>query len=100
MVFGLNGGGKSSLMYTLMGYPEYEFYKGEVRFMAQDIRELDNYERSLLGMGFGVQHPPEIKGITLGDMLRHCLEKPSDYTFLGGWSSLRHLVWISYLKEN
>jgi Fe-S cluster assembly ATP-binding protein len=99
LVFGPNGGGKSSLMYTLMGYPDYELYNGKVSFMAQDIKELDIYERALLGMGFGVQNPPEIKGITLGDMLRHCLEKPSDYTFLGREKELIETLGMDKLLE-
>lgn len=83
MVFGPNGGGKSSLMYTIMGYPDYEVTTGNLLMAGQDLSKLDIYERSMLGMGFGVQHPPVIQGVTLGDMLRHCLGKSPEYSFRG-----------------
>lgn len=88
MVFGPNGGGKSSLMYTLMGYPEYRITQGKIEYNGRDLSELDISTRSIQGIGLGVQHPPVIKGVTLGDMLRHCLGESSDYCFRASEQSL------------
>lgn len=81
IMFGPNGSGKTSLIHAIMGIPPFEVESGEVLFMGDDISELSVYERARLGMSLGFQHPPEIRGVKLGNILKTCLGKDRHYSF-------------------
>ncbi|MCW4027204.1 MAG: ATP-binding cassette domain-containing protein, partial [Candidatus Bathyarchaeota archaeon] len=81
IVFGPNGSGKTSLIHAIMGIPLFEVASGEILFMGKDISKLTVYERANLGMTIGFQHPPEIRGVKLGDLLKICLGKERHYSF-------------------
>jgi len=81
IVFGPNGSGKTSLIHAIMGIPPFEVVSGEIIFMGRDISKLNVYERASLGLSIGFQHPPEIRGIKLGDLLKICLGRDRHYTF-------------------
>jgi Fe-S cluster assembly ATP-binding protein len=81
IVFGPNGSGKTSLIHAIMGIPPFEVASGEILFMGKDISKLTVYERANLGMTIGFQHPPEIRGIKLGDLLKICLGRERHYSF-------------------
>jgi Fe-S cluster assembly ATP-binding protein len=68
-LFGANGSGKSVLISTIMGYPEYEVTRGEILFNGQDITELGINERVKLGLGVSEQRPPTIKGVKLRNLI-------------------------------
>ncbi len=81
IVFGPNGSGKTSLIHAIMGIPPFEVASGEILFMGKDISKLTVYERANLGMTIGFQHPPEIRGVKLGDLLKICLGRERHYSF-------------------
>lgn len=81
IVFGPNGSGKTSLIHAIMGIPPFEVVSGEIIFMGRDISKLNVYERASLGLSIGFQHPPEIRGIKLGDLLKICLGRDRHYSF-------------------
>lgn len=64
-----NGSGKSVLISTIMGYPEYEVTQGEIVFNGQNINQLSIDERVKLGIGASEQRPPTIKGVKLKKLL-------------------------------
>jgi len=68
-LFGANGSGKSVLISTIMGYPEYEVTHGEILFNGDNITELDINERVELGLGVSEQRPPTIKGVKLCNLV-------------------------------
>ena len=68
-LFGANGSGKSVLISTIMGYPEYKVTQGKILFNGENITELDINERVELGLGVSEQRPPTIKGVKLRNLL-------------------------------
>ncbi len=69
VLFGPNGCGKTTLLMTLLGFPNYKVTDGCITFKGVDITNLPTNERVTLGMGMSFQHPPEIRGVRLGDMV-------------------------------
>lgn len=63
-LIGPNGNGKSTLLSTLMGDPNYEITKGEILVDDKNINELEADERAKLGIFLGMQYPSEISGVT------------------------------------
>lgn len=74
VLFGPNGGGKTSLMLTIMGYPQYHVVAGRIYFGDQDITDLELSERAQLGIGIVHQRPPTIAGVTLGRLLSYAAQ--------------------------
>ncbi|MHC1599730.1 MAG: ATP-binding cassette domain-containing protein [Candidatus Methanospirareceae archaeon] len=71
-LLGPNGSGKTSLTFALLGFPGYEIAEGEIVFRGKEITGLPTNERVKKGIGISFQHPPEIRGVKLVDMLRIC----------------------------
>ncbi len=74
-LFGPNGSGKTSLLKTIMGNPQYRVDSGAIIFRGQEITHQSIDERARLGIGMVFQHPPAIRGVRLRDILRICLER-------------------------
>lgn len=68
-LLGPNASGKSTLVYTLMGFPDYKIMEGEIDFKGKNIGNLSIEERAKLGIAVVFQHPPIIKGIKLSKLL-------------------------------
>jgi len=75
ILFGPNGGGKTTLLMTIMGFPKYKVTKGNIFFDERDITKLPPDERARLGFGISFQRPPVVRGVKTRDMLAACLRK-------------------------
>jgi len=73
VLFGPNGGGKSTLLMTVMGFPRYKVTHGRILFKGEDVTRLPVDERSRRGMGLLFQRPPVVRGVKMRDMVRACL---------------------------
>jgi len=69
-ILGPNGSGKSSLVYSLMGHPNYKVTGGEVIFMGENITKLAPDKRANLGIFLAFQYPCEIAGATVFSVLK------------------------------
>lgn len=75
VLFGPNGSGKTSLLMTIMGYPQYQIVEGRILFKGVDITHLPINERADLGIGMSYQRPPTINGLKTRQMVRICAKK-------------------------
>jgi Fe-S cluster assembly ATP-binding protein len=66
VLLGLNGSGKSSLAYTLMGCDGYAPDSGRILFEGQDLAGLSITERARLGITLAWQEPARFEGIPIG----------------------------------
>ena len=79
-LLGPNGNGKSTLLQTIMGNPNYEVVRGSIYYDDKDVLKLSTDERSKLGLFLGMQYPSEVPGVNNSDFLKAALnahrEKP------------------------
>jgi len=78
-LFGPNGSGKTSLLNTIIGIPDYRVKSGKILFKGEDITALAIDDRARLGIGMAFQRPPAVRGVKLKDVLRICMEKRGDF---------------------
>jgi Fe-S cluster assembly ATP-binding protein len=72
ILFGPNGSGKTSLLMTIMGYPQYKVVAGKIYFKNVDITHMPVDERAKLGIGMSYQRPPTINGLKTRQMVQIC----------------------------
>ena len=72
ILFGPNGGGKTSLMMTIIGFSGYTVTSGKITFKGEDITHMPIHERARLGIGVSFQRPPTINGLKTRDMVALC----------------------------
>ena len=72
ILFGPNGSGKTSLLMTIMGYPQYKVVDGKMSFKGEDITHMPINERAELGIGMSYQRPPTIHGLKTRQMVNIC----------------------------
>lgn len=84
ILFGPNGSGKTSLLMTVMGYPQYEVVSGRIFFKGEDITHLPIDERARMGIGMSYQRPPTINGLKTRQMVKMCSKHEVDEEELAG----------------
>ncbi|HOI93337.1 MAG TPA: ABC transporter ATP-binding protein [Syntrophobacter fumaroxidans] len=75
VLFGPNGSGKTSLLMTIMGYPQYKVIGGRILFKGVDITHMPINERARLGIGMSYQRPPTIHGLRIRDIVGICAHR-------------------------
>ena len=78
LLFGPNGSGKTSLLMTIMGYPQYRVTGGNIVFKGEDITHMPVNERAQLGIGVSYQRPPTIHGVKTRQMVEICTKGKVD----------------------
>ena len=78
VLFGPNGSGKTSLLMTIMGYPQYRVTGGKIVFKGEDITHMPVNERARLGIGVSYQRPPTIHGVKTRQMVQICTKGKVD----------------------
>jgi len=78
VLFGPNGSGKTSLLMTIMGYPQYRVTGGKIVFKGEDITHMPVNERAQLGIGMSYQRPPTIHGVKTRQMVQICAKSQVD----------------------
>lgn len=78
-IMGPNGVGKSSLLKTIMGDPNYKITNGDILIDNESILNLEVNERSKKGIFLGMQMPNEIEGVTTADLMRSSLRDNENF---------------------
>jgi Fe-S cluster assembly ATP-binding protein len=68
-VMGPNGAGKSTLGFALMGHPDFEVTRGAIELGGTDVVGLPAWRRSELGLFLAFQHPIDLPGVRLDDLI-------------------------------
>jgi Fe-S cluster assembly ATP-binding protein len=74
-LMGLNGSGKSTLAAILAGRDGYQVTQGSVKYLGQDLFELDPEERARAGVFLAFQYPVEIPGVNSTYFLKAALNE-------------------------
>jgi len=69
VIMGPNGSGKSTLAHALMGRPGTEVTAGSIRLDGQELVGLPAWRRAQAGVFLALQHPLEVPGVSLQDLL-------------------------------
>ena len=69
VLFGPNGSGKSTLLASIMGYGMTKVTSGQIIFKGVDITHMSVDQRAKLGIGMMMQRPPNVIGVTLGNLV-------------------------------
>jgi len=69
-ILGVNGTGKSTLAYLLMGLDGYRPTSGRIIFENKDITDLSISERAKLGVTMAWQEPARFEGLTVREYLQ------------------------------
>lgn len=68
-ILGMNGTGKSTLAYAIMGLPDYQIDRGKILWDGKDIKKLNIAERAKLGLTLAWQEPARFEGLTVREYL-------------------------------
>jgi len=77
-LFGPNGGGKTTLLGTIMGFPRYRVTGGRIRFRGEDITDLPTDARARMGIGMSFQRPPAVRGVRTRDIIEVTAEQTEE----------------------
>lgn len=69
-IMGPNGSGKSTLANAIMGHPNYALTAGDILIDGRSIKSKPADERAKLGMFLAFQHPVELSGISMFELVK------------------------------
>ncbi len=78
VIMGPNGSGKSTLAHALMGRPGTEVTAGSIRMDGEELTGLPAWRRAQAGLFLALQHPVEVPGVSLRDLLFAADRAPGD----------------------
>jgi len=92
VLLGPNGGGKTTLLMSIMGLPRYKVTKGKIYFKGIDITNLPPNERAKLGIGIMFQKPPSIRGVKLYQIGEITLRDGKDGDRIKNYAEMLNLI--------
>ena len=78
-IMGPNGSGKSTLASILAGREDYEIDDGTVRYLGEDLLEMDVDERAREGVFLAFQYPVELPGVSTMNFLKQAVNSVREH---------------------
>ena len=98
-IMGPNGSGKSTLANVLAGRNLMEVNYGSVKYMGDDLLEMEPEERARKGIFLGFQYPVEIPGVSMVNFMKTALNEQRIYRGLEPLSAGDFLKFMREKKE-
>jgi Fe-S cluster assembly ATP-binding protein len=78
-IMGPNGSGKSTLAAALAGRDTIDITHGSVKYMGENLLEMDPEERAKKGIFLGFQYPVEIPGVSMVNFMKTAVNEQRIY---------------------
>ncbi len=78
-IMGPNGSGKSTLAAALAGRDTIDITHGSVKYMGENLLEMDPEERAKKGIFLGFQYPVEIPGVSMVNFMKTAVNEQRTY---------------------
>ncbi len=78
-IMGPNGSGKSTLASALAGRDIFEVTHGSVKYLEEDLLEMEPEERAKKGIFLGFQYPVEIPGVSMVNFMKTAVNEQRNY---------------------
>ncbi len=98
-IMGPNGSGKSTLASTLAGREMMVVTQGWVKYLGEDLLEMDPEKRAKKGIFLGFQYPIEIPGVSMVNFMKTALNEQRIYRGLEPLSAGDFLKFMREKKE-
>ena len=98
-IMGPNGSGKSTLANVLAGKSLMEVNHGSVKYMGDDLLEMEPEKRAKKGIFLGFQYPVEIPGVSMVNFMKTALNEQRIYRGLEPLSAGDFLKFMREKKE-
>lgn len=95
-IMGPNGSGKSTLANVLAGRNMMDVNSGSVKYMGEDLLEMDPEERAKKGIFLGFQYPVEIPGVSMVNFMKTALNEQRVYR---GFEPLSAGDFLKFMRE-
>jgi len=95
-IMGPNGSGKSTLAAALAGRDLIDITHGSVKYMGEDLLEMDPEERAKKGIFLGFQYPVEIPGVSMVNFMKTAVNEQRIYQ---GKEPLSAGDFLKYMRE-
>ena len=95
-IMGPNGSGKSTLALALTGRDMYDVTHGSVKYLGEDLLEMDPEERAKKGIFLGFQYPVEIPGVSMVNFMKTAVNEQRIYQ---GNEPLSAGDFLKYMRE-
>jgi Fe-S cluster assembly ATP-binding protein len=95
-IMGPNGSGKSTLALALAGRDLIDVIHGSVKYMGENLLEMDPEERAKKGIFLGFQYPVEIPGVSMVNFMKTAVNEQRIYQ---GKEPLSAGDFLKYMRE-
>jgi Fe-S cluster assembly ATP-binding protein len=98
-IMGPNGSGKSTLATAIAGRDNVDITHGSIKYLGEDLMEMDPEERAKKGIFLGFQYPVEIPGVSMVNFMKTAVNEHRLYQGLDPLSAGDFLKYMREKKE-
>jgi Fe-S cluster assembly ATP-binding protein len=95
-IMGPNGSGKSTLATAIAGRDVVDITHGTIRYMGENLMDMDPEERAKKGIFLGFQYPVEIPGVSMVNFMKTAV---NEHRLYRGLEPLSAGDFLKYMRE-